>query len=45
MKQKPIIAHSKITGKWYLVTKYIDYGNGRIEAVEKREATENEMQK
>lgn len=35
MKQPPLILHSPRTGYTYRVTKYIDLGDGKFEALEK----------
>lgn len=40
MKQTPLIRFSELSGRIYVVTKYKLFGNGRVEAQEKHDVTE-----
>lgn len=43
-KQKPMIMCSEITEEYYYVDKYKDLGNGHFESLNKRKATEEEIE-
>lgn len=42
-KQKILICKSSLTNEYYRVTKYIDYGNGNIQCINKYPATKEEI--
>lgn len=40
MDQRPRIVRSPLTGRWYIATRYIDRGGGKLEVITKYEVTE-----
>jgi hypothetical protein len=44
-KQKPLVMQSQLTGVYYYVTKYEELGNGKYIALDKRDATKEEIKK